>query len=65
MDIYDTMLITSLEDNDCIFYSQDYIEVQRFIDGGPSFMVHGVSHLSGDIVDYAIPADAEVGLWRY
>lgn len=63
MEIYDTVLASTLENTDKIFYNNDYVELTSTLDETDTIMVVGYSHVSGENVTYFIPADVEVDLW--
>jgi hypothetical protein len=68
MDVYDYVPLHTVEDGDQIIIEndeggQDPVEVTRIFDEAGSVWVKGYSHLTGDNVNYCLPADTEVGLW--
>lgn len=63
MEIYDIVSADAIEENDCIMVDFDPVEVKTVTIEDDAVYVHGYSHMSGDMVDYFLPYDKEVGLW--
>lgn len=63
MEVYDYTTAAFVEEKDCIMIGFDPVEVISYVDEGDTIAIHGISHQSGDIVDYMLSADTEVGLW--
>lgn len=65
MEIYDYVSADTLghEDNEQIYYSNDYVEVMSVIHDNDAVMVRGYSHVTGDSVQYILGYDDMVGLW--
>lgn len=66
MNIYDTIMVNSVEVGDQILIDGDPIEVTEVgedVNDADGVIIKGFSHDSGDTATYEMPWDYEVSLW--